>query len=54
MNDREFIIGSIVFTVGFITYWLFGHPYFIAERIVMFIAIVGFGGTLIFYTRKAQ
>ena len=54
MNDREFIIGSIVFTVGFITYWLFGHPYFIAERIVMFIAIVGFGGTLIFFTRKAQ
>ena len=54
MNDREFIIGSVIFTIAFLIYWVVGHPYFIAERIVMFIAIIGFGGTLIFYTRKAQ
>ncbi|GIS54836.1 hypothetical protein Ct9H90mP29_18780 [bacterium] len=54
MNDREFIIGSVIFTIAFLIYWIVGHPYFIAERIVMFIAIIGFGGTLIFYTRKAQ
>ena len=54
MYDREFLIGSVIFTIAFLIYWIVGHPYFIAERIVMFIAIIGFGGTLIFYTRKAQ
>ena len=54
MKDREFFIGSIFFIFSFAIYWFLGHPYFITERILMFIAIIGFGGILIFYTRKAQ
>ena len=54
MNDREFLIGCAIFGTGFISYWLLGHPYFISERIVMFLAIVGFGGALIYFTRKAE
>ena len=54
MKDKEFLAGSLIFSVLFLVYWILGHPYFITERIVMFVAIVGFGGMLIFYTRKAQ
>ena len=52
MKDKEFLAGSLIFSVLFLVYWILGHPYFITERIVMFVAIVGFGGMLIFYTRK--
>ena len=54
IKDKEFLYGSIGFTSSFLIYWMLGHPYFITERLLMFIAIVGFGGTLIFYTRMAQ
>ncbi len=54
MKDKEFFIGSFIFALLFITYWLLGHPYFITERLLMFIAIVIFGGILIYYTRMAQ
>ncbi|MBA65110.1 MAG: hypothetical protein CMG55_04845 [Candidatus Marinimicrobia bacterium] len=54
MKDREFFIGSIFFIFSFSIYWFLGHPYFITERLLMFVAIIGFGGILIFYTRKAQ
>jgi len=54
IKDKEFLYGSIGFTFAFFIYWMLGHPYFITERLLMFIAIVGFGGTLIFYTRMAQ
>ena len=54
MKDKNFLIGSVVFFIAFLVYWFAGHPYFITERLLMFIAIVGFGGILIFYTRKAQ
>ena len=54
MNDREFIIGSGIFTSSFILYLFLGSPYFITSRLVMFLAIVFFGGILIYNTRKAQ
>ena len=54
MKDRDFFIGCITFIFSFAIYWILGHPYFITERLLMFIAIIGFGGILIFYTRKAQ
>ena len=54
MKDKEFVYGSVAFTTAFLVYWFLGHPYFITERLLMFIAIMVFGGTLIFYTRKAQ
>ena len=54
MKDKNFLIGSTGFLITFLVYWFIGHPYFITERLLMFIAIVGFGGILIFYTRKAQ
>ena len=54
MNDREFLIGSGIFTFSFILYLFLGAPYFIIDRLVMFLAIVLFGGILIFNTRKAQ
>ena len=54
MKDKEFFIGSCIFAFLFITYWVLGHPYFITERLLMFIAIVVFGGILIYYTRMAQ
>ena len=54
MKDKDFVYGSVAFTTAFLVYWFLGHPYFITERLLMFIAIMVFGGTLIFYTRKAQ
>ena len=54
MNDRDFIIGAGGVTFAFLIYWFMGHPFFITERIVMFIAIMTFSGTLLFFIRKAQ
>jgi hypothetical protein len=54
MNDRDFIIGAGGVTFAFLIYWFMGHPFFITERIVMFIAIMTFSGTLLFYIRKAR
>ena len=54
MKDKEFVYGSVAFTTVFLVYWFLGHPYFITERLLMFIAIMVFGGILIFFTRKAQ
>jgi len=54
MNDRDFIIGAGGVTFAFLIYWFLGHPFFITERIVMFIAIMTFSGTLLFYIRKAR
>ena len=54
MNDKEFVIGSSLLGFSFLVYWLIGHPYFIEGRLLMFIAILVFGGMLIFFTRKAQ
>ena len=54
MNDRDFIIGAGGVTFSFLIYWFMGHPFFIIERIVMFIAIMTFTGTLLFFIRKAR
>ncbi len=54
MNDRDFFIGAGGVTFAFLIYWFMGHPFFITERIVMFIAIMTFSGTLLFYIRKAR
>ena len=54
MNDRDFIIGAGGLTFAFLIYWFMGHPFFITERIVMFIAIMIFSGTLMFFIRKAR
>ena len=54
MNDRDFIMGAGGVTFAFLIYWFMGHPFFITERIVMFIAIMTFSGTLLFFIRKAR
>jgi len=54
MNDRDFFIGAGGITFSFLIYWFMGHPFFITERLVMFLAILTFSGTLLFFIRKAQ
>ena len=54
MNDRDFFIGAGGGTFSFLIYWFMGHPFFITERLVMFLAILTFSGTLLFFIRKAQ
>ncbi len=54
MNDRDFMISAGGISLAFLIYWFFGHPYFITERIVMFLAIMVFSGTLLFFIRKAR
>jgi hypothetical protein len=54
MNDRDFMIGASGIILAFLIYWLMGHPFFIEERLVMFLAIISFSGTLMFFIRKAR
>ncbi len=54
MNDRDFMVGAGGITLSFLIYWLMGHPFFITERLVMFVAIMSFSGTLMFFIRKAR
>lgn len=54
MNDRDFFIGAGGITFSFLIYWFMGHPFFITERLVMFLVILTFSGTLLFFIRKAQ
>lgn len=55
MNDKKFLIVSgAVFLVFLIYYFIFGHPLFKPERIVMFFAILIVAGILIFNIRQAQ
>jgi len=54
MNDRDFMISAGGISLAFLVYWFLGHPYFITERIVMFLAIMIFSGTLLFFIRKAR
>jgi len=54
MNDRDFFIGAGGITFSFLIYWFMGHPFFITERLVMFLTILTFSGTLLFFIRKAQ
>ncbi len=54
MNSNKFwlISGGVVLFI--FLYWLFGHPYFIMERKVMFFAILIAAGTIIYYIEKAK
>ena len=54
MNDRDFMISAGGISMAFLIYWFLGHPYFITERIVMFLAIMVFSGILLFFIRKAR
>ncbi|MDC1037736.1 hypothetical protein OAR31_01555 [Candidatus Marinimicrobia bacterium] len=54
MKDRDFLITTIGMTLAFLLYWYMGHPFFVEERLVMFLAIMVFSGILMFYIRKAQ
>ena len=54
MNDRDFMVGASGITLAFLIYWFMGHPFFIEERLVMFLAVMFFSGTLMFFIRKAR
>ncbi|MEA3288080.1 MAG: DUF6754 domain-containing protein [Candidatus Marinimicrobia bacterium] len=54
MKDKQFwSVAGIIFAL-FMIYWFAGHPYFVAERSVMFWAILIVGGILIYSTRMAK
>ncbi len=54
MNDRQFITGAVAISLLFVFYLFLGAPYFLFDRLVMFMAILIFGAILIYNTRKAQ
>lgn len=54
MNDRDFMVSASGISLAFLIYWFMGHPYFVTERIVMFLAIMIFSGILLFFIRKAR
>ena len=54
MNDKKFWFAFSSIIIAFIIYWLFGHPFFITDRIVMFFAIIIASGTIIYYVNKAK
>jgi len=54
MNDRKFITGAVVISLSFAFYLFMGAPYFLFDRLVMFLAILIFSAILIYNTRRAQ
>ena len=54
MKDKQFwqVIGGL--SLVLLIYWFAGRPFFNADRVVMFIAIVAIAATLLFNIRKAQ
>jgi hypothetical protein len=54
VKDKQFwlILGGI--TLAFLIYWFAGHPFFNANRIFMFVAIVAIGSTLLYNIRMAE
>jgi len=54
VKDKQFwqVIG--VLSLVFLIYWFAGRPFFNADRVVMFIAIVAISATLLFNIRIAQ
>ena len=54
MKDKQFwqVIGGL--SLVFLIYWIAGRPFFNADRVVMFIAIVAIAATLLYNIRKAQ
>ena len=54
MKDKQFWQVTGVLSLVFLIYWFAGRPFFNADRVVMFIAIVAISATLLFNIRKAQ
>ncbi len=54
MNDKQFWGATGGLAAVFLIYWLLGHPLFKPERIIMFFAILGVAGTLLYFIRKAE
>ena len=54
MKDKQFWVVSATIAVLFLIYWVAGHPYFVTDRLVMFMSIIFLSATLIFYTRAAE
>jgi hypothetical protein len=54
VKDKQFwmVVGGL--SLVFLIYWFAGHPFFNANRVVMFFAIVAITATLLFNIRKAQ
>jgi len=53
-SDRKWLLGSIVFLVIFLVYWLLGHPGFRGERVVMFFCVIILSGIILYYIGKAN
>jgi len=54
VNSNKFWLISGGVALFIFLYWLFGHPYFIVDRSVMFFAILIAAGTIIYYIEKAK
>lgn len=54
MKDKQFWMVTGGFAFAFLIFWFAGHPLFNADRIVMFIAIVAIGSTLLYNIRMAK
>ena len=54
MKDKQFWMITGGLTFAFLVYWSAGHPLFNPNRIVMFIAIVVIGATLLYNIRMAE
>ena len=54
MKDKQFwmVIGGL--SLVFLIFWFLGHPMFNEDRLVMFVAIMGIGATLIYNIRMAE
>lgn len=54
MKDKQFWLVTGGFALVFLIYWVAGHPLFNADRIVMFLAIITIGATLLYNIRIAE
>ncbi len=54
MKDKQFWLVTGGLALVFLIFWISGHPYFNANRVVMFIAIVAIGATLLYNIRMAK
>jgi len=54
VKDKQFwmVIGGL--SLVFLIFWFLGHPMFNEDRLVMFVAIMGIGATLIYNIRMAE
>jgi len=54
MTPKQVQIGTAVFAVIFLIYWLLGHPYFQVQRLTMFVCIVLLSATILYYIARAN